>query len=247
MEDVQTLSEQLDSVPLFRGLSAKTIQTIIESCESVELAAETQLIKEGQPSRNFYVLLSGTLGVFYEDEDGAGLLVKVFSAPAAFGEMELFYDLPRMECVSSFTRATVLRIPGDEFLRLLRADGALCYRLLTDVSARLCVSADNERNLAFADVEARLAAMFLGFLEASRVGEFEVYELPFRLTYTTLARCLGVTERSIERTVGTWLKQGWLERKSGKYTFHNLEELQKRAPKQRLLLTSRLGIRPKGR
>ena len=174
-------------------------------------------------------------------------MVKVFTAPAMFGEMELFFDLPRMESVVALSDVVAMRIDGATFLKLAREDNALCFELLRDLAGRLCIAADNERSLAFEPVEARLAALFLSFVEASRVGPYARRELPFRLTYHTLARCLGVTERSIERTVSKWLAAGWVSRSAGRYTFADMSELEARAPAQRLHLASRLGSAPRGR
>lgn len=122
----------------------------------------------------------------------------------------------------------------------------MTYALLKDVSARLCIAGYHQRALAFHDIETRLADLVLTLLEAYGRQDTVGWRLVARVSYPMLARCLGVTERSIERTVGKWLKEGWFVRERGRYWVRDLAALKGRTAPQRLALFSKLGLDPHG-
>jgi Mn2+/Fe2+ NRAMP family transporter len=69
--------------------------------------------------------------------------------------------------------------------------------------------------------------------------------LQIKLTYEMLARCLGVTVRSIDRAMTEWTKEGWIAKNRGYYTFHNIEKLEEKADPERIALFSKLGLLPR--
>jgi CRP-like cAMP-binding protein len=158
--------------------------------------------------------------------------------------MELIFGQPRQEYVECFEDCVAARLPGAEFMSFMRADPTACYVMLKDVSSRLAIAAYNERALAFLDAATRLAGLFLTFIEAYGEETNEGITLKLKLTYEMLARCLGVTVRSIDRTMTDWTKEGWVSRSRGLYTFHSLEKLAERADPERLALFSKLGLLP---
>lgn len=230
----------LELFPLFR--SSEGTRAFAAGGERLSFEAGRRILDERDPSRHMFALLEGLVGVFYSSAEGTEVMVKVFGGPALFGEMELPFGLPRMEYVEVIAPAEVIRWDGRAFLELLRKEPEACFQMFEDVSKRLCISAYLERALAFQDVEMRAAGLFLSFLDATdttRTGG----ELPFKLSYGMIARCLGVTEKSVERTIGKWLAEGWIERKRGTYRITDLDALKGKADPDLLLLHARFGAK----
>jgi CRP-like cAMP-binding protein len=238
------LLSQLRQNAVFASAAAEDLARFGQLAEVVEVGAGDRILDEGDASGHVFVLLSGVVGVFYSSPDGVDVLVKIFGPPAVFGEMELFFGQPRQEYVECFEPARVARIPAAPFLAWLKRDPKASFALLQDVAARLAIAAYNERALAFLDANTRLAGLFLSFLEAwGEEGEGGV-TLRLKLTYEMLARCLGVTVRSIDRAMTAWSKEGWLTRRRGTYTFHDVKKLEEKADPERLALFTHLGHRP---
>ncbi len=230
--------------PLFAGASEASLAGLRAGSSTHRYRAEERIIAEGDDSDVVYLLESGRVGVFYSSERGVDVLVKVFSAPAVFGEMEIFFDLPRLEYVEAFDDVTVTRITKASFLAFLEAEHAVCLALLRDVAARLCISAYNERALVFLAVEQRLAALLLTFADAYGVADGDGVVLDTKLTYERLAQCLGVAEKSVERAIGKWIDEGWLRREKKRYRIAELSQLEARTDPERLSLHARLGKGP---
>jgi hypothetical protein len=63
----------------------------------------------------------------------------------------------------------------------------------------------------------------------------------FALTHALLARCLGVTTRSVDRTLSSWTSAGLVENRRGFLAFRSRDELVELAGEERLALFTRLG------
>ncbi len=241
----EELIKNLKKNEIFAKMADASFDELVGLAEVYTVETGGRVLEEGDPSDHLFILIRGVVGVFYSSPDGIDVLVKVFGAPAVFGEMELVFGQARQEYVECFEECVVARVPGQDFMRIMRSDSEACFVMMKDVSARLCIAAYNERALAFCDAATRLAGLFLTFIEA--YGEDEPdggTTLKLKLTYDVLARCLGVTQRSIDRTMTTWMKEGWVSRSRGFYTFTDTGELESRADPERLALFSKLGLLP---
>ncbi len=237
--DRRTADRVLELLPVLA--SSERGRTFVEGGEILSYAPGDRILEERDPSEHMYALLEGLVGVFYSSDEGISVLVKVFGGPALFGEMELPFRIPRMEHVEVLGAARVVRWDGQSFLELLKTEPAICFKMFEDVAKRLCISAYLERALAFQDVETRAAGLFLSLLDTAPSNRGE---LPFKLSYAMIARCLGVTEKSVERTIARWLAEGFVERRRGLYTVTDLARLRAKADPDLLLLHARFGQAP---
>jgi CRP/FNR family cyclic AMP-dependent transcriptional regulator len=229
---------------IFAAVDEGKLAQLAQVAEVLTFEKEGRILEEGDASEHLFVLISGVVGVFYSSADGVDVLVKIFGAPAVFGEMELIFGQPRQEYVECFEPCVVARLPAKTFMDFMRADANACFIMLKDVASRLAIAAYNERALAFLDANTRLAGLFLSFLEAYGERTDDGVRLRIKLTYEMLARCLGVTVRSIDRAMTEWAKEGWLTKNRGVYTFHDLEKLEDKADPERIALFSKLGLLP---
>jgi CRP/FNR family cyclic AMP-dependent transcriptional regulator len=229
---------------IFADVDEGRLTQLAQVAEVLTFEKEGRILEEGDSSEHLFVLISGVVGVFYSSADGVDVLVKIFGAPAVFGEMELIFGQPRQEYVECFEPCVVARLPAKVFMDFMRADSQACFIMLKDVASRLAIAAYNERALAFLDANTRLAGLFLSFLEAYGERTDDGVRLRIKLTYEMLARCLGVTVRSIDRAMTEWAKEGWLTKNRGTYTFHDLEKLEDKADPERIALFSKLGLLP---
>lgn len=234
------LLARLRENPVLAQGSDAGLRALAERADVLSFGVGERILDEGGEPDALYAMLEGTVGVFYSSEDGVDVLVKVFGAPSIFGEMEMLWKLPRLEYVETFLPTVVVRFPAAAAQDFLSREGAASFALLRDVARRLCVAAYHERALAFLPVEKRLAGVLLSFLEAHGRRDGDGVTLDLKLTYEMLARCLGVTTRSVDRTFARWLKEGWLEKSRGRYRVRELTRLEEHAAPARLALFHRL-------
>ena len=95
------------------------------------MADGTVLTEQGEPGREFFLLLSGNARCFV-----SGALASTFAAGDFFGEMALLDRGPRHATVVVQGRAELLVLDGSEFSRLLDASPSITRKLISALAER---------------------------------------------------------------------------------------------------------------
>jgi CRP-like cAMP-binding protein len=135
------------TAPLFRPLDRTQQLDLMRRFVGHELAAGTDIIREGEPGRGLHVLLHGGVDVWKRDGDQKVLLATL-SAGDVFGEMSLLQGAPATATVTASQRSTVLFLAREyverliasvpqmrEYLESLGDERAMDNRLWLDVTA----------------------------------------------------------------------------------------------------------------
>lgn len=115
----------LRAIPLFQYLSFNELIRLIPVCQAVEVGQGAAVLREGEESGDFYVVLSGRLRV----HSGA-VEFAVLEAGQHFGEMSLVDSQPRSASVTALGDALLLRIGRAEFYDVMRQDSVMAVKLL---------------------------------------------------------------------------------------------------------------------
>lgn len=124
--------DKLSEVTMFRALSRKELETLARSADTVELAAGTTIVKEGEVGREFFVLLSGEVSV-----EAGGTEVAVLKEGEWFGELAIIDPAPRDASVTTLSPCELLVIDGRRFLPLLEEVPVLARKILVGMARRL--------------------------------------------------------------------------------------------------------------
>jgi CRP/FNR family cyclic AMP-dependent transcriptional regulator len=124
--------EILRRVELFRGCTNREIAEIVPITDELEIPAGAVLVKQGEPGRQFFVLLDGDVEV---TRDGETLPVR--GETEAYGEISLLTGLPATATVVARSDLRVLVIEPRAFRQLLERAPSIQVRLLRSVSERL--------------------------------------------------------------------------------------------------------------
>ncbi|PNW85942.1 hypothetical protein CHLRE_03g199050v5 [Chlamydomonas reinhardtii] len=94
---------------LFQDMPAAALEVIIDSMYSVEVAAGTDIIRQGdREASQLYVMESGVCEVWVRAPSApAPKKVLIYSAGSAFGELALLYSAPRAATVKATTRCVL--------------------------------------------------------------------------------------------------------------------------------------------
>lgn len=211
--------------PILRGVFAEHVKMLIDGGQTKTYAPGELLLREGASELFCFFLMSGSVKVFYTSPDGLEVVVKVFGAPAVFGEMECTTGIPYLESVVAVERAKALRVPASVLQRALETSHALSLNLLRDLSARLCIAAQNENALAFLPVGVRLANLLLTYVRLYGVPVEGGTLIRVKLSQDELANGLGVARKSVSRTFKAWQEQGLVTKRAGCLVVSDVEAL----------------------
>jgi CRP/FNR family transcriptional regulator, cyclic AMP receptor protein len=124
--------ELLQRTPLFAGCSKRELGEIATIADEVDIPAGTDFIREGEPGREFFALIEGTVEVRRN-----GRRVKVKGGSEFFGEISLISATPRNATVTAASPVRALVITGPAFAGLLRRLPGLQLKVLRSLAERV--------------------------------------------------------------------------------------------------------------
>jgi CRP/FNR family transcriptional regulator, cyclic AMP receptor protein len=214
--------------PLLALLDERTRAQVIGAGRLVPYRSKRPVLKEGDPPDKFFVLIDGAVRVFHRSTDGTEVMVKLFRAPAIFGEMEVLVGSPFLEHVATIEPSKILHLPAAWLPRLI-SEPRFAKALLTDVCARLCIATINERALAFLDVETRLANLLLDYADISGKETGEGLTIEVAMTQESMAKDLAVSRKSLVRGLDKLREDRVLDKRNARYVILDLESLRKKS------------------
>jgi len=131
-------NERLAAIPLFGSLSAKQLAAVDQLVTTTDVPAGRELIREGEPGREFILVVEGEAEV---RRDGEVLATR--GPGSFFGETALPLDQPRNASVVAVTPMTIEVIDRRDFKRLLEEHPDLHAPLLDATAQRLSTLDDH--------------------------------------------------------------------------------------------------------
>lgn len=108
------IADKLANVAFFEGFASDELHRVGELAEEVEAEAGAELIGQGRPGQEAFVIVEGTAGVFI-----GGNKVNELGAGEIVGEMSLIDHSPRTADVRAITAMKLLSFDSKHFRRLL--------------------------------------------------------------------------------------------------------------------------------
>src|SRR5262249_39620050 len=151
--------------------------------------------------------------VYHRLPDDGELVVKLFAAPAFFGEMEVLLGVPWRESVVALVASNVCEIPAKALCWLVAHDVGFAAALARDVARRLLIATEHARELATGTVRMRLAGLLTDY--AALFGEPDGngwVRISVPLTQSSLGRELAVSRKIVNRSISDFEKEKLLRR-----------------------------------
>jgi CRP-like cAMP-binding protein len=123
----------LRKVHLFSGCSKRELNEIAQIADEIDFAAGKTLITQGQPGKQFFIVLEGAVDVVRDGEK----LPEFRGGSEFFGEISLVSGSPATATVTTATPVRALVITPRHFQALLGQSPAIQRRVLTSFSERL--------------------------------------------------------------------------------------------------------------
>jgi CRP-like cAMP-binding protein len=124
--------EHLARVPMFSACSKKDLEAVARQADEVQFEAGDKLMREGEPGREFFVILDGAAEVSRK-----GKRLGTLGAGGFAGELALLDRAPRNATVTAMTPVTALVLGQREFSGLLATVPAITQKLLVGMARRL--------------------------------------------------------------------------------------------------------------
>lgn len=127
-----TRVELIRGLPLFEHCSKRELRRIAALAEERAVAEGTELIREGEPGAEFFVVVDGEI-----DVRRRGRRVARLGAGSFVGEIALLSRSPRTATVVAASPLRVLAIQGRDFVELLDSLPALWLKVARTLADRV--------------------------------------------------------------------------------------------------------------
>lgn len=219
------IENTLRSCQLFMGLPAADIAAMASFVVSKHLDKGDYLFRECDRSEGFYLVQKGAINVHRVSTVGKEQVIHVFRPIESFAEATLATEGGYPADARATEPTTVLLVPKNEFVDLLRRRPDLALRMLGSMSQHLRVIVGLLDDLTLKDMETRLANWLLK--QCPRPISTRSVEIKLDRTKRVLAAEMGTTSETLSRTLAKFRDQKFLRVKGNTLTVTRPDQLQK--------------------
>jgi len=126
----------LSNIPLFSAISPKNLKLLAFSSRRLEFAPGDNLIREGEPGKFAYVILSGEIEIVINAGKKEKALIR-YGKNVLIGELALLTEALTTATVRALNPVTALRIEKGIFIQLMEDDGRVASQVASWVSDKL--------------------------------------------------------------------------------------------------------------
>lgn len=150
-----------------KKISQAALDAFLHFCHVRSYPAKMTIVRPGDAADKLLFIVDGSVSVSVEDDDGRELILAYLNKHDFVGEIGVFKTAEqRSALVKTRTRCQMAEISYDRFKMLLTSDlrdhaVEILIALGEQLSARLLITNRKYRDLAFMDVEGRIARTLL--------------------------------------------------------------------------------------
>ena len=175
------------------SLSVKEQKAVRAKGDEVSLKAGEALFSQGDEVDAFYIVLSGTMGIFIDQEESQKRLIALINKHETLGELSILAGEARSASVVALRDSQLLRIGRAEFDELIKKHPSITVPMSRILAERLRESTANRA--------LRLRPKVLTFIAAS--PSIDIVQIANRLAKTVTADC-GETVHVQESNADNW-------------------------------------------
>jgi CRP/FNR family cyclic AMP-dependent transcriptional regulator len=157
-------------VAFFQKLSEHELAQIAAISKRHKFNGDHVVFFEGSRSDSLYLIVSGSVKIYQEAQDGREKILRVLGAGEFFGEFSLVDGQPRSASVATLQPTEMLSIDHLDFRHFAERSPDVLWKVLEVMCERLRVVNEENFDLAFRDMPYRLVRALLKLSEYGTAG-----------------------------------------------------------------------------
>ncbi len=187
------------------------LEWFLSHCHRRHYSAKSTLIYAGDSADTLYFVISGSVSVVIEDQDGRELVLSYLNPGDFFGEMGLFEGQDvRSAWVKAREKSEIAEIGYSKFMQIVEQKPELLLKLASQMAARLNKTSQKVGDLAFLDVTGRVARALLD-LAAQPSAMTHPEGMQIKITRQELGRIVGCSREMVGRVLKVLEEQGLID------------------------------------
>jgi CRP/FNR family transcriptional regulator, cyclic AMP receptor protein len=222
-----TLSQRqvLRRSSLFARLGDSEIDVILARALVASHAEGELIFAKGDPGNSMMAVLEGRVMITAPSQDGRQVVLTVMRDGDVFGEIALLDGKERTADATAMTDCELLIVPRRSLLALLERRPDLCIDLLIVLCERLRRTNEQVEDLAFLDLEARIAKVLIRLAEENDRGQSATAPVGVKISQRALGELVGGSRESVNKHLQDWKRSGIIAIEKGSIVIHDIEAL----------------------
>jgi len=192
-----------------------------ESSHRRSYPQNSTIINAGDYSHSLYYIISGSVSVILEDQDGHEMVLAYLNAGELFGEIGLFDERhERSAWVRARTDTEIAELSYERLMELTQRDPEVIFSLLTVLSLRIRDTSRKLGDLAFLDVAGRIARALLELCQQPDARKIPA-GTAIVITRQELGRIVGCSREMASRVLRSMEERGLLSVDGKTVTVHH--------------------------
>ena len=176
----------------------QNMEAFLKHCRKRKYTAKSIIIHSGDSSTSLFYILSGSVAVIAEDNDGKEITLAYLNAGDFVGEMGLFENRCRSAHIRAKTNCELGEMSYRRFLALSTKYPELLFAVAKQVSNRLAHTSRKMRDLVFLNVSGRVAGALLDLCKEPDAQQKST-GIQIRTTRQEIARLVGCSREMVGR------------------------------------------------
>jgi CRP/FNR family cyclic AMP-dependent transcriptional regulator len=222
-----TLSQRqvLRRSSLFARLGDSEIDAVLARALVARHAEGDLIFAKGDPGNSMMAVLEGRIMITAPSQDGRQVVLTVMRDGDVFGEIALLDGKERTADATAMTDCELLIVPRRSLLALLERRPDLCIDLLIVLCERLRRTNEQVEDLAFLDLEARIAKVLIRLAEENGRGQSGSAPVGVKISQRALGELVGGSRESVNKHLQDWKRSGIIAIEKGSIVIRDIEAL----------------------
>ena len=193
--------------PTPRNPALNNMDEFLSSAHKRRHSRGSTIIFAGDVSDSIFYITKGSVSVIIEDDNGREIIVSYLNEGEFFGEIAMLGKGPRTAWVKAKTECEVAELGYQKFIELSQRDTSILHQLITQLAERLGKTTQKVGDLAFLDVNGRVAR---ALLELSTEPDAMTHPdgMQIKITRQEIGRIVGCSREMVGRVLKTLEEQG---------------------------------------
>jgi CRP-like cAMP-binding protein len=170
-------------------------------------------------------VLKGRVMISAPSPDGRQVVLTVMREGEVFGEIALLDGNERTADATAMSDSELLVVPRRSLLALLERRPDLCIDLLIVLCERLRRTNEQVEDLAFLDLEARIAKVLIRLAEENGAGQSPSAPVGVKMSQRALGELVGGSRESVNKHLQDWKRSGIIAIEKGAIVIRDLAAL----------------------
>lgn len=155
----------LSPIPLFSELSSDELAVIAGQLKQEDFDTGEVIFMQGDRGDAMFIIRSGRVRIYSQDEGGKELTLNVYGAGDFFGEFSIIDGEPRSASAQAEEPTAALVLRNQDLIAIVSDHPEIAINLMRGLVSRLRYTTEYAEDLAFLSVNARVSSRLLELMD----------------------------------------------------------------------------------